>query len=544
MASVPENVITKGETWYFRIRPHDGEDYGSGQQSPSFKVSADVKIGNTAPSVNNTFITPAEPTSGDNLTARYDYFDIDLDEMNKKEIHWFRNELHIDSFNNLDTIPSEMTFKGDVWYFKIRVYDGLEYSDWMTSPPKLVVNSPPSIIFHSPDSLTPVISENEDLTFLVDASDLDKDSLTYLWFVNGLVKNLGKVFSMETDYTSNRWYDVEIEVSDGTEKVEFTWNVTVNDVNRLPSITIQTPEGKRDIEMTTLDSQEFIIVKEDDDTEDKDGLGITWYLDGEEAISGEDRYVYQPSAASVGDHEITVEVSDGKDTVTESWNITVEKEEVSAGEREEFAGYSYDFWGLILAILSAVVAAMMFMFGVIRVRKKKGKLKEYMDRIEDIKDSDQTTRAKEKELIDMKKQVKGEFSMGQVSENHYIILEREIDDAIGDVRKAIVGGRVAMPGPLRSEVEDILEDGIVTKKEYLKAKKMIETSDELSPKEKKRLDRMMKKWRDEEDSKRGREEESERVREKVEKEPKRRDKPEDDDDLDFLDDEFEEDDDW
>jgi hypothetical protein len=540
MISLPLNIIRKGETWHFTLRPHDGEAYGSGQTSPSFTISGDVVIGNTAPVVNGTFINPTEPASSDNLTAEYNYFDIDGDELAKVEIHWFRNEVHIESFNNLLLITKEMTFKGDVWYFKIRVFDGLAYSDWITSPPKLVVNTPPAITFFQPDLLTPEITENDKLTFLIDASDPDKDELDYFWFVNGKIENLGKAFALETDYDSERWYLIRIEVSDGSEKVEMAWNVSVTDDNRPPTITIQTPEGKKDIDITTLESQEFIIITDDVDAEDEE-LDITWYLDDHEVLTGEDRYVYQPSDTSAGGHEVSVEVTDGKDIITESWNITVTKEEKEVkleGDKETIAGQSLDFWGLLIAIISGIAAAVMFLFGMLRVKRKKGKLKEYMDKIEAIKESDERASGKEKELTDLKKQVKHEFSEGTVSENHYIILEREIDDALGDVRTDMVGKSVSKSSRLHNEVEKILADGIVTKREYMKAKRLIESSDELTVAEKRELDEMMENW--------SREHEDKPERRRPDREPKkppRRDVIEDEDDLD-LDSDDEDAEDW
>jgi hypothetical protein len=142
----------------------------------------------------------------------------------------------------------------------------------------------------------------------------------------------------------------------------------------------------------------------------------------------------------------------------------------------------------------------MFLLGFMKMRKKQSKLKEYMAEIEGILDKDIKRSEKEKELQGLKRHIKNEFSQGLISENHYLILERELDDALGETRKAIVDRKVEMPKTIKKDVDKILDDGRVTKKEYKKTREKIMTSEELSDKEKKKLDKQLGKWVEEEDS--------------------------------------------
>lgn len=60
---VPANLTTKGETWFFTVKPSDGKDFGDLQISPA------VTIQNTPPSITGVTITPNPAYANDTLTA-------------------------------------------------------------------------------------------------------------------------------------------------------------------------------------------------------------------------------------------------------------------------------------------------------------------------------------------------------------------------------------------------------------------------------------------------------------------------------------------
>lgn len=488
--TVPENTTTKGERWYFKIIPHDGKIFGSAVTSPA------IIIGNSPPTITSSSISPTDPTNADDLMVMYNASDNDGDEMIKVEIQWFRNEVHKPSFDNELIVQHDMTYKGDVWYFKIRVSDGADYSAWVTSPPKLIKNSIPKLDYYYPHAPTPVINETDMITFNVTASDLDNDPLTYFWYLDGEIKSLEKSYELITSYESESAYEVKIVVSDGAAAVQFIWTVTINNVDRSPTLNIQTPEVS-DPEINVNKAFDFIITTDDPDEVDKEQLTIQWYLDDLPVVSGE-TYTYTPKDYEVGKREVKVVVSDGELNTTATWNVTVKDAEKDKAE-EGILGMSWDQLGILLEAIVIIITAIFAIIGILKVRKKKGMLKEYMKRIEEIKESKETPKKKEKEFLALKKQVKEEFSNGQISENHYIILERELDDALGVTRKAIVKGKVTMPERLKVDVEDALDDGMVTKEEYKTLVTKITSSEGLSKAEKKRLKKQMTKWMKEND---------------------------------------------
>jgi hypothetical protein len=289
-------------------------------------------------------------------------------------------------------------------------------------------------------------------------------------------------------------YNVRLEVSDGTVTIARHWNITVINKDRAPYFEKKDPEIN-DPKIKAGVPFDFSVDVDDDDFDDSDKLKVTWYLDSEHVGTGL-KYTYTPKDYEVGLREISAIVTDGELNTSTTWNVTVEEVEDAS---EELLGYSYDFWGLVFAIISGAAAIIVFVFGVIRLRKKKGKLQEYMEKIEEITESDKRAKEKENELLALKTQIKKEFTKELITENHYLILERELDNALGTTRKKIIGGAVPMTDKVREDVDDILDDGVVTRREYRKLMKKISSSEgkAMSDGEKRRIKKQMTRWLEE-----------------------------------------------
>lgn len=93
-----------------------------------------------------------------------------------------------------------------------------------------------------------IINEDETVSFEVSASDINKDSLTYEWFIDGVSVNDGAAINYVTDYDDAGMHDVKVIVSDEVFDVSKEWIVEVKDFNL---------EG-------ILDSIEDIVVEETD----------------------------------------------------------------------------------------------------------------------------------------------------------------------------------------------------------------------------------------------------------------------------------------
>jgi hypothetical protein len=115
---------TKGDQWYFTVQAYDGEGLSS-----VISLVTNVTILNTAPIVNNLIIT-TNPTTLDDLTADWDYFDIDNDPRDdaSARINWFKNGENQTALANQKTVGATNTSKNLVWWFTVQVFDGENYS--------------------------------------------------------------------------------------------------------------------------------------------------------------------------------------------------------------------------------------------------------------------------------------------------------------------------------------------------------------------------------------------------------------------------------
>jgi hypothetical protein len=125
---VPASSTTKGEVWYFTVKPKDGTDFGTLQTSPS------VTIQNTPPEASNLTITPSSPKLTDNIVGNYNYSDTDGDAENGSEIRWYRDDVLQSAYNDQLLIPSNTTANGQAWYFAVKPRDGEAFGSPKQSP--------------------------------------------------------------------------------------------------------------------------------------------------------------------------------------------------------------------------------------------------------------------------------------------------------------------------------------------------------------------------------------------------------------------------
>jgi len=460
---IPSNTVEKGQTWCFHVMPWDGDETGPFNTTALRFVSGDITIGNTPPVVMNVSIGPVEPKTKDELGVDLVHFDVDGDPVTEYDIEWYRNNLHIPGYDDLRSVDPFMTQKLDVWYCRVRVGDGADLSDWLSSPSVLVSNSPP-VLNATCDRENLSIMEGDSIIFQANVVDPDEEDFQTSWYVDGMIMGLfdsnpQSRFTLSTDLSSKRERNVTVIVTDGTDYVEKSWSVEVRNVNRPPEIEAFDPQVP-DPEVQIGKSITFSVMPSD---EDEDEVLVEWFIDGEPVKTGTE-YVLEGGIIKKGDHIVKVRISDGMDEVTRTWNVTVK----GAEEGEKFLGQSYDWWGLLLAIFGGIVSVILAVFGFVKVRKKKSKLKSYMREIDLIRSSEEPTRKKERRLSELRSLLRTEFQKGQVEENHYIILEREVDKA--------------------------LTDGVITRGEYSDLESRLMKDGSMSNDEKERILELLSTW--------------------------------------------------
>src|SRR3989338_1836560 len=86
------------------------------------------------------------------------------------------------------------------------------------------------------DSFTPKqdvldIKEAESIDFKVSASDLNKDELSYEWFLDDKKVKDSQEYTYDTTYNDDGSHEIRVEISDGTATISNEWTVNVENVD-------------------------------------------------------------------------------------------------------------------------------------------------------------------------------------------------------------------------------------------------------------------------------------------------------------------------
>lgn len=178
--TIPSSATAKGETWYFIVTPNDGNEFGEPAQSTS------VIVGNTPPQALNPTVSPPSPFTTDSLIAVYGFDDADGDEESDSEIWWFKNGNRQYGLDNMDTVDSSYTSKGEGWCFTVKPNDGTDFGTPQTSSPVVIQNSPPQATGPQITPSSPTSADDLTATYFFDDADGDTESGTEIrWFKDG-----------------------------------------------------------------------------------------------------------------------------------------------------------------------------------------------------------------------------------------------------------------------------------------------------------------------------------------------------------------------
>jgi len=160
-----------------------------------------TQVENTPPEASNLAINPSSPYTTNNFVGSYTYCDADGDPESGSEIRWYKDDVLQSAYNDLDTVPSSATAKGQTWYFTVKPKDGTDFGTLQTSPSVIIQNSPPTapVVDVTPDH--PQITDDLVCTVIVESIDPDGDPVTYRyeWYRNG---ELQPGLTMETQELS------------------------------------------------------------------------------------------------------------------------------------------------------------------------------------------------------------------------------------------------------------------------------------------------------------------------------------------------------
>ncbi|MHA2032846.1 MAG: hypothetical protein ACW99Q_26050, partial [Candidatus Kariarchaeaceae archaeon] len=223
--TVSNTLTSKNEDWYFTLQVYDGTDYSI------LYTSINITILNSIPTASNIDIT-ASPITSDDLVASWDYTDADSDPENTSWIIlWFKNGIVQNVYDNLTSVPSSATSKGEIWNYTLRVFDGENYSITYNSPITTIVNSLPTVTNPTFNKTSLVTTDDVvEIVYLPSYSDADNDPnnasmLIVYWFENGAynsAKDNETILYASDTTTGDFWYYI-LRVFDGSD---YSQNIT------------------------------------------------------------------------------------------------------------------------------------------------------------------------------------------------------------------------------------------------------------------------------------------------------------------------------
>ncbi|PIE78027.1 MAG: hypothetical protein CSA15_10030, partial [Candidatus Delongbacteria bacterium] len=168
---------------------------------------------------------------------------------------------------------------------------------------------------------TVVISEGDSTSFSIDASDPDGNELNYSWKLDSTEVSTISSYKYTPDYNSAGNHTLTLSVTDnyGTKisrsNLSYSWNITVDNVNRAPSIVSQVP-GYNFVVIDENQTLSFSIFATDSDN---DSLSYSWFINGtDQGVNYSSLY----TNFTVGEYIVKAIVTDGIDSDSTLWNVT------------------------------------------------------------------------------------------------------------------------------------------------------------------------------------------------------------------------------
>ncbi|MHA2032794.1 MAG: hypothetical protein ACW99Q_25770, partial [Candidatus Kariarchaeaceae archaeon] len=207
--NVPSGLTQKHDVWYYELQVFDGTNVSA------IYTSSNITILNSLPTITSFTLIPASPRTTDNLQANWTYIDADNDPELTPYIRWYKINILQSLLNDLITIDSSLTTKNELWFFRIQVYDGENYSVLFESITVQILNSLPVVsTWQFTSSPTPTTLEDLSISYnFIDADPGDIFlSARIRWYRDGELQAL--------------YNDKPTVASSSTSHFEL-WNVTI-----------------------------------------------------------------------------------------------------------------------------------------------------------------------------------------------------------------------------------------------------------------------------------------------------------------------------
>ena len=264
--------------------------------------------------------TDYNPKTGSAINAgnNVNFNVVKVNESDNSTVYWYINDTEqvgsrgSSSFSKIFNTEGNYTVKAIIQLYEIN-----ETYSWNVSVNGTIsgTNTAPSIVSYSPSD-NPSVNENSTLQFSIIPADAENDTLTYLWKLDSVQQSTNQNWTYIPDFFSEGNHNVTVIVSDSQLTASQYWNVTVNNINRAPTIDVSPITTATEGQLYTYDIA----------ASDPDGDGIA----SEDLIIGPTgmtmntgTLTWTPTTAQVGINYVKISVSDGSLNATQEFNITV-----------------------------------------------------------------------------------------------------------------------------------------------------------------------------------------------------------------------------
>ena len=172
----------------------------------------------------------------------------------------------------------------------------------------------PTLDSFKPEDTAMEIKETDAVAFDVIASDLNRDELTYAWKLDGVKIGDKNSIEYKTTYEDSGSHTVKVTVSDGMLDTEKIWSVTVDNLNRKPIL--------KNIDNIKAKETETAVIELE--ASDSDGDELTYSVNDERFVQDGSSFIWETTYDDAGEHIITATVSDGADTTSQEFTVTIE----------------------------------------------------------------------------------------------------------------------------------------------------------------------------------------------------------------------------
>jgi hypothetical protein len=257
---------------------------------------------------------------------------------------------------------------------------------------------------------------------------------TFSWMVNTMVFTPSISLEYDEDYT----------VILGTGAKDLTGNPLVSSINwqfTTASATSFRPyvlDNSWDPTGSNVDVKSEISISFSepmDKDKTQNAFSITPYVPGTFDWEGTTLKFIPTKLASETQYNVSIsplaQNNDGVGLVGyQNWSFITEKSQVA-----DDGGVDWNTLEPIITAVTILVSVFVFLFGFLSIRKKRGRLRQYLENVDEIfnkyKDNQQRC---QQELITLRETLRKEVRDGKLDESHYLILDKKLDDYLLDMK--------------------------------------------------------------------------------------------------------------